>query len=426
VASAALDRHPAAIALPTSAAEVAQVILFARESGLELAIRSGGHSTAGHSTSEGGIVLDLARLKRLDVHPAACTAWAETGLTAGEVTDAAAAHGLAIGFGDTASVGIGGLTLGGGVGYLARKHGLTIDNLPAAEVVGADGRLLRADAETRPDLFWALRGGGGNFGVATRFLHRLHPLEAVTGGLLVLAATPELLADFLAAADTAPEAITTIVNVMPAPPLPFLPKERHGELVVLATVVYAGTGPAADRALAPFRALAEPIVDLIRPQPYAQLFPREEGGPELRAAMRSFFMDGVDVAAAGSILNRLRESTAPMRAVQLRVLGGAITQVPAHATAYAHRRNPIMAGVVALYADPTEASEHERWTEDTAASLRGDDDRVYVNFLGDEGPGRVRAAYPGTTWQRLVAVKRRHDPDNLFRLDHNVPPHEFG
>ena len=185
--------------------------------------------------------------------PAQRTAWAETGLTAREYTTAAAAHGLATGFGDTGSVGIGGLTLGGGVGYLVRKHGLTIDNLLAAEIVTADGQLLRADSENHPDLFWAIRGGGGNFGVATRFQFRLHEVSSVVGGLLILPATPEVIASFIAEAEAAPEELSTIANVMPAPPMPFLPEEQHGKLVVFALLAYTGAVEAGEHALRPFR-----------------------------------------------------------------------------------------------------------------------------------------------------------------------------
>ena len=199
---------------------------------MELAVRSGGHSGAGHSVTDGGIVLDLSDLKGLDIDVEGRTAWAETGLTAAEVTEALGEHGLAIGFGDTGSVGIGGITLGGGVGYLVRKFGLTIDDLLAAEVVTADGQRLLVDAETHPDLFWAIRGGGGNFGVVTRFKYRLHELPETLGGMLILPATAETVAGFIAAAEAAPDELSTIANVMPCPPMPFVPEEHHGELVI--------------------------------------------------------------------------------------------------------------------------------------------------------------------------------------------------
>ncbi len=210
------DRRPAVIVRVADATDVARVVSLARQTGLELAIRSGGHSNAGHSVSDGGIVLDLGDMRALDIDVAARTAWAQTGLTAGDYTTATGKHGLATGFGDTGSVGIGGITLGGGVGFLVRKHGLTIDDLLAAEVVTADGQQLRVDAHTHPDLFWAIRGGGGNFGVATRLKLRLHPLGTIVGGILMLPATPEVIASFVAQAQAAPEELSTIANILPA------------------------------------------------------------------------------------------------------------------------------------------------------------------------------------------------------------------
>jgi len=219
----AIDRHPAVIVRPVDAGEVAHVVSLARQTGLELAIRGGGHSYAGHSTSEGGIVLDLTGLSALEIDAGSRVVRAAGGLTSGDVTNAAAPHGLAVGFGDTASVGIGGITLGGGVGFLVRRQGLTIDHLLGAEVVTADGRVLEVDAERYPDLFWAIRGGGGNFGAVTRFDYRLHPVDTVTGGMLALPATPETLAGLVAAAEAAPEELSVIANVLLAPPLPFVP-----------------------------------------------------------------------------------------------------------------------------------------------------------------------------------------------------------
>ena len=199
-----IDRRPAVIIRPADATDVSRVISLATETGLELAVRSGGHSAAGHSVTDGGIMLDLSDMRRLDIDPQQRTAWAQTGLTAGQYTTATGAHGLATGFGDTGSVGIGGITLGGGIGYLVRKHGLTIDNLLAAELVTADGQLLRVDNQAHPELFWAIRGGGGNFGVATRFQFRLHQVQTIVGGILILPATPEVIAGFIAEAEARP------------------------------------------------------------------------------------------------------------------------------------------------------------------------------------------------------------------------------
>jgi FAD/FMN-containing dehydrogenase len=421
------DRRPAVILRPTDAAEVARVVALARDSGLELAVRSGGHSVAGHGTSDGGILLDLGAMKTLGVDPHSRTAWAQTGLTAGEYTTAAHAHGLATGFGDTPSVGIGGLTLGGGIGYLVRKHGLTVDDLLAAELVTADGEVLHVDDDSHPDLFWAIRGGGGNFGVATRFRFRLHPLDRVVGGMLLLPATPELIAGFIAAAQAAPEELSAIANIMKAPSMPPIPEQAHGRPVIMALLCYAGEVDAGERAVAPFRALATPLADLVRPMPYPEIYQFTEGGPGPdHEAARSLFLDTVDLPAAEAIVERLLAATAPLAVAQLRVLGGAMARVPADATAFAHRGRRIMAAIGAVWERPdaAEAEAHEAWVVEFAAALRQGDPGVYVNFVGDEGQARVREAYPGSTWERLAAVKRRYDPTNLFHRNQNIPPQD--
>jgi FAD/FMN-containing dehydrogenase len=416
------DKRPALIVRAADAGDVARVVGLARETGLELAVRSGGHSVAGHGVSHGGIVLDLSDMRGLEIDPERRVAWAETGLTTGEYTAAAGNHGLATGFGDTGSVGIGGITLGGGVGFLSRKHGLTIDDLLAAEVVTADGQLLRVDPESHPDLFWAIRGGGGNFGVVTRFQFRLHPVDTFVGGMLFLPATPELIAGFVAEAEAAPEELSTIANVMAAPPMPFIPVEQHGKLLVMAFVAYAGPIEDGERAIAPFRELATPLADMVRPMAYAEMFPPEEQEYRPVAVSRTMFVNGVDVQAAEAIVERIGASTADMAVTQIRVLGGAVSRVPADATAYAHRRSPMMVNVAALYQRPEDRPAHEAWVNGLAGKLHQGDEGAYVGFIANEGEERVRAAYPGPTWDRLAEVKRRYDPDNLFRLNQNVPP----
>jgi FAD/FMN-containing dehydrogenase len=416
------DQRPAVIVRVADAADVARVISLARDTGLELAVRSGGHSGAGHSTTEGGIVLDLRDMKALDIDADARTAWAETGLTAEEYSTAAAAHGLATGFGDTGSVGIGGITLGGGIGYLVRKHGLTIDNLLAADLVTADGRLLRVDADNHPDLFWAIRGGGGNFGVATRFQFRLQEVPTFVGGMLLLPASAEVIAEFIALADAAPEELSTIANVMPAPPMPFVPAEQHGQLVVLALLAYAGDVEAGERAIAPFRALATPIADMVKPMPYPEIYPPEEGDYHPTAVAHTMFVDHIDRGVAETIMERLQASDAAMRVAQLRVLGGAMARVPADSTAFAHRRSRIMANLAAFYDGPADRAVRQAWVDDFAAALQQGDTGAYVGFVNDEGEARVHAAYPGSTWERLAAVKGRYDPANLFRRNQNVTP----
>jgi FAD/FMN-containing dehydrogenase len=417
-----VDSRPAAIIRVANATDVARVIALARETGLELAVRSGGHSAAGHSTTDTGIVIDLRDLKALDIDRARRTAWAETGLTAAEVTSAAWADGLAIGFGDTGTVGIGGITLGGGVGYLSRKHGLTIDNLLAAELVTADGELLTVDDESHPDLYWAIRGGGGNFGVATRFKYRLNEVEGFVGGILVLPATADTIAGFMQAADEAPDELSTIANVMPCPPMPFLPEEVHGQLVILAMLARCGDVEAGERAVAPFRNLAPALADMVKEMAYPEMYPPEDDSYRPLAFDHTLFLDSVDRAAGQAIVDHLNASDASLRAVQLRVLGGAMARVPVDATAFAHRERRIMAVVVSFYEGPDDLPRRKAWVEGLVATIDQGVPGAYVNFLRDEGEERLRSAYPGPTWDRLVEVKKRYDPTNLFRLNQNIPP----
>jgi FAD/FMN-containing dehydrogenase len=420
----AVDRRPAVIVRPVDAGEVAHVVALARETGLELAVRGGGHSGAGHGASEGGIVLDLAGLRALEIDAGGRIAHAAGGLTSGQVTNAATPHGLAVGFGDTASVGIGGLTLGGGAGYLVRKHGLTIDHLLGAEVVTADGQVLEVDAGRNPDLFWAIRGGGGNFGVVTRFDYRLHPVDIVTGGMLALSATPETIAGLVAEADAAPEELSLIANVLLAPPMPFLPPELVGSPLLLVMLVHAGPLGEGERAVAPFRALAPPVADFVRAMPFGEMFPAQAQGPPPRSVVRTLFSDALDESAADELIERLQTSTAQLPAAQIRVLGGAASRVPSEATAFAHRQRRLLLNVAAVYASADEDAVHIAWAEDAAAALRTGEEAAYVNFLGDEGAERIRSAYPGSTWDRLAEVKHRYDPENVFRLNQNVPPAE--
>jgi FAD/FMN-containing dehydrogenase len=416
-----IDRRPALIARPNNAADISRVVALARGSGLELAVRSGGHSLAGHGTTDGGIVLDLSAMKGIDIDIAGRTAWAQTGLTAGEYTAAVGAHGLATGFGDTGSVGIGGITLAGGIGYLVRKFGLAVDSLLAAEIVTAEGKLVCADAETHPDLFWAVRGGGGNLGVATRFKFRLHEVDAILGGMLVLPATPDTIASFVAEADAAPEELSTIATVLVAPPLPFLPAETHGQLIILAMMVYAGEVEAGELAIAPFRAIVTPLADMVKPMHYPDIYAPDDRSHPV-GSTRTLFLDTIDRRVAETMLEHIRASTARMAAVEIRVLGGAMARVSPEATAFAHRHARILVNIAARYARPDEAVAHEAWVTELAAALRPDGGSAYVGFLGSEGRTRIREAYPVATWERLVAVKKRYDPTNLFHLNHNVTP----
>jgi FAD/FMN-containing dehydrogenase len=419
---AAAERRPAAVVRVADANDVVAVVNYARDHGVELAVRSGGHSAAGHSTADGGIVIDLRDMKGLEIDAANRTAWAETGLTAGEYSTATVEQGLATGFGDTGSVGIGGITLGGGVGYLGRLHGLTIDNVLAADVVTADGQLRRVDAEHEPDLYWAIRGGGGNFGVVTRFQYRLADVSQFTGGMLILPGTAEVIEGFVRLATEAPDELSTIANVMSAPPMPFLPEDAVGSIVLMGMLAYTGDPESAERVLAPFRALATPMADFVAANPYTTMYPPDDPEYHPTAESRTMFIDHVDRPTAETIVEHLHAIEAPIRVAQLRVLGGAMSRVPSDATAYAHRSNRIMVNVAAFYEGEEDRGRKAEWVKRFSDALYQGDDAAYVNFVGDEGETRTHAAYPGATWDRLAAIKARYDPDNLFHLNQNVAP----
>ena len=417
-----IDKRPSAIVRVSDVADVRRVIATARNEGYELAVRSGGHSIAGHSSTDSGLVIDLHEMSKIEIDANDRIAWVETGATALQVTEALAKHGLAVGFGDVGSVGVGGITLSGGVGFLVRKLGLTIDSLLAAEVMTADGRHLHADAEHHADLFWAIRGGGGNFGVVTRLRFRLHELRQFTGGILILPATAETIAGFAAAAMAAPDELSTIGNVMPAPPLPFLPAEVHGRLVIFAMIAFAGDSESADRAIEPFRSLATPHADMVKPGPYLAMYQPEDPNFHPAVVGRTLFVDSIDKARAEAIFEYLSKSDAAMRVAQIRVLGGAAARIPSDATAYAHRSRPILMNVGAYYEEEADREIRLRWVTEFWKTLQPNDDAAYVGFLADDGPARIRAAYPGSTWDRLTAIKSVYDPTNLFRLNHNVLP----
>jgi FAD/FMN-containing dehydrogenase len=416
------DRRPAAVVRVADASDVSRVVRLARETGAELAVRSGGHGRAGYGTSEGGIVLDLAEMNGVEIDAEGRTAWAQTGVKAGDYTKATGEHGLATGLGDTATVGIGGITLSGGLGYLVRRNGLTIDDVLGAEVVTADGEILEVDEETHADLFWALRGGGGNFGVATRLRFRLHEIDRVVGGMLVLPASAEVISGFVDAADAAPEGLSMIADVRKAPPMPFIPAEWHGTPVVMASMVFAGDAEAGARAIAPIRALAPPLADMVRPIRYKAIY-EGQGNPHPGFdAGTNVLVDGLASGAPEAILEHLETSTAHVAYAQLRVLGGTMARVPDDATAFGHRGAKMMLNIAAMYKTPDERPEHEAWVDSLATALSDGTCAAYVGFLRDDGDQSLRRAYPPATLERLAEVKRRYDSDNLFRRNLNVHP----
>jgi FAD/FMN-containing dehydrogenase len=284
--------------------------------------------------------------------------------------------------------------------------------------------LLEVDEETHADLFWALRGGGGNFGVVTRLRFRLHEIDEVIGGMLMLPASVDVITGLIAVAEAAPEELSVIANVAKAPPLAFIPAEQYGKPVVFALMVYAGDAEAGERAIAPIRALANPLADMVRPIRYPQMYMGPEGPPAPFSTGTNMLVDALAPRAAEAILEHLEAATAAMAGIQLRVLGGAVARVPDDATAFGNRGAKLMVNIAAMSERPEERPEHEAWANAlTKALSAGTATAAYVGFLGDEGEEGVRRAYPPATLERLARVKRHYDPDNLFRLNLNVPPH---
>ena len=419
-----VDRSPLAIVRAADAADVAAGVAFARDHALPLAVRSGGHSVAGHSMADGAVVIDLSGMKAIAIDPVTRTARVGAGVTSGDLLGPAAAHGLALSTGDTASVGMGGLVTGGGIGFMVRKSGLTIDNLLAAQVVTAAGAIVTASADEHPDLFWAIRGGGGNFGIVTEFTFRLAPVGQILGGALILPASRDVLRGYLNYAAAAPDDLTTIANVMHAPPAPFIPQEQVGSLVVMILVCWTGSVEAGERALAPLRALATPVADLVGPMPYPALYQltAHQSAPH-GAAVRAMFADELSDATLDATLAAMACASSPFSAVQFRGLGGALARVAADATAFAHRDRRYFVSIIGAWLDATEdAAAHRAWVAALWQAIRHEGHGTYVNFLQNEGTNRVHDAYPAATFARLAVVKQRYDPQNLFRLNQNIAP----
>jgi FAD/FMN-containing dehydrogenase len=424
VVNITVDRRPLAIVQAANPQDVAEAVRFARDRALPLAVRSGGHSIARYSMVDDAIVADLSGMKCVSVDPEARIARVQAGATSGDLAGPAHAHGLALSTGDTHSVGMGGLTTGGGIGFMVRKYGLAIDNLLAAQVVTAAGQIVTASATEHPDLFWAIRGGGGNFGIVTEFTYRLAPVGQILGGELLLPASRAVIRGYLDYVAAAPDDLTTIANLMHAPPAPFVPQERVGEPVLSILVCWTGSVAEGERALAPLRALATPVADTVSPIPYPDIyqFTAHQAAPH-GVSIRSMFADQLSDAALDASLDAMEHATSPFSLIQFRGLGGALARVGNDATAFAHRDKRYFVAIIGLWLDAAEdPAVHGAWTELLWQTIRPEGSGVYVNFLENEGADRVRDAYPPATFARLVEIKRKYDPRNIFRFNQNIPP----
>ena len=426
--NAAHDRRPAVVIRCAGAADVIRAVEFARSEGLEVAVRGGAHSIAGFSTSDGGVVIDTSPMQGIRVDPAGRRVVAQPGLTWSAFDHETQAFGLAVTGGLVSSTGIAGFTLGGGIGWLLRKYGLTCDNLLSADVVTADGQLVAASEQEHPDLFWALRGGGGNFGVVTSLEYRLHPVgPLVFAGPVFFAAADaaQVLRGWRDLTATLPDELTTVANILVAPPVPFLPEAVHGQMVVGILGVYAGPVEDGERAAQPLRTLAEPIADLMGPMPYAAMQCLLD--PLWEAGAHNYFtaalLDQLTDDTIELLLAQHAAGKAPVRELHLHHCGGAMARVSAGATAFAHRSATYLLNVVARSPDREGFEEHAGWARATHQAMAPwSTGGGYVNFTSEPGQDKVQASYPPDTYGRLVAVKDRYDPTNLFRRNQNICP----
>jgi FAD/FMN-containing dehydrogenase len=427
VVNAMIDKRPAVIVRPVDAADVIVAVDVAREHDLLLSVRGGGHSAPGHSTNDGGLVIDLSSMRHVVVDPHRRRASVGGGATLGEVDHATAPFGLAVPSGIISTTGVGGLTLGGGTGHLTRAHGLTCDSLVAADVVTADGRLLRADDERHPELFWALRGGGGNFGVVTNFEFELHAVDSVLGGPIFYDASAlrqllELYRDFM---HSAPAQLGAFFGIHLAPPLPFLAESYHGAPVCLVAVCWPGDLGRGWDAIGPLLEHDAMIGSGIEVLQFAE-FNRANDAlapPGLHGYMRGKFLDEITDATIDVHAEFGPKIPTANSGVHLYPIDGAAWDVPADATAFGHRSSRYSMGVFAACDDPADVAASVRWVRDYTVALEAcAPGGGYVNFLaGDEGDQAVRASY-GANYDRLAAIKLAYDPHNLFRMNQNIPP----
>ena len=423
-----IDRRPALIARCSSASDVSAVVGFARRTGLPLAVRGGGHSFPGLSVCDGGVVADLRPMCEIRVDPNAGTATAKAGALLGELDQATQEFGLAVPSGIVTHTGVAGLTLGGGIGWIMRKHGLTVDQLLSAQVVTADGELEQASEDENPDLFWGIRGGGGNFGIVTEFEFGLNPLgPTVVAGPIFwpMSESPRLLRFYREWIAEAPDELMTIVIHRKAPPLDFVPAELHGELVVAVVCCYCGSIEDGERVIAPLRRFGRPVLDLCEPKPYlahqAMFDPSFPHG-------RWYYMRSCDVAElTDEVIDTTVEHSmrikSPLTAFPIWQMGGAVARKDEDATAFNGRHAGHTFNITASTESAEGFDEEREWVRGLWSALEPHHtDSVYVNFLMDEGEDRIRAAYGGERFERLKALKAKYDPENLFSLNQNIPP----
>jgi len=424
-----IDKRPALIVQPIDEQDVVTAVNFAREQGLLLAVRGGGHNVAGFGTCDDGLVIDLSRMKEIDVRPKDQTVRAQGGLTWAEFDRATQVYGLATTGGLVSSTGMAGFTLGGGIGWLMRKYGLAADNLLSADVVTAQGQRLKASRYENADLFWGLRGGGGNFGVVTSFEFQLHPLgPSVLGGALFypLAQAGELLSFYRQWGQSLPDELTSMAAFLTAPPEPFVPKALVGSKMIAIALCFAGQVEQGQAALQPLRAAIPAAIDLVGPIPYTSLQKMfDASAPRgIRSYWKSEYLADIPDDFVKVLVEYAGKAPSPFTAVHLQHLGGAIQHKAADETAFTHRDAHFVLNIIGEWMEAGQDSENIAWVRGLWQAVKSyASGGVYLNFMdNNEGEARIRAAYGETKFARLVELKKKYDPGNLFRLNQNIPP----
>ncbi|MCH8062226.1 MAG: FAD-binding oxidoreductase [Chloroflexi bacterium] len=426
--NAMIDKRPSLIVRCAGVADVISCVNFARANSLLVAVRGAGHNVAGTAVCDGGIVIDLSQMKGVRTDLAARTVRAEPGLTWAELNHDLQPFGLAATGGFISTTGIGGLTLGGGLGWLVRKHGLACDNLLSVDIVTADGKFLTASATENEDLFWGVRGGGGNLGVVTSFEFRVHPVGTVLSGMVVhpIARAKEVLQFWREFEATAPVELTTGAGLLMAPSAPFVPEEAWGTPVIGVFGVYTGDLDAGEQAIRPLREFGPPVVDLFQPTPYniAQAMLDDFMPTGYHNYWKSSFLTDLTDDAIDTMIAQFAKVPSPMTVVIIEHNGGgAMNRVGASETAFGHRDMSYNFLIPSLWADPADSEKNVTWTREFWEAMQPfARDAVYVNYLDQEGDERVKAAYAAPTYDRLVTLKNKYDPTNLFRLNQNIKP----
>jgi hypothetical protein len=423
-----IDRRPALIARCAGVADVIAAVNFARENDLQVAVRGGGHSVPGYAVVHGGVVVDLSPMKGVWIDPEARVARAQAGLTWKELDRETQVFGLAVTGGRVSNTGIAGLTLGGGSGWLERKIGFTVDNLISADVVTADGRFVRASEEQNEDLFWGLKGGGGNFGIVTSFEYRLHPVGPILlGGMLMYPASQarEVLRFYRDFIETAPDELGGGCAFVTAPPEPFVPDPVQGTQVLAVVVCYFGPIEEGEAAIQPLREALPPAIDLVQPMPYTVLQSLTDAGTPsgMQNYWKAGFLEELPDEAIDAFVEQAAKVTSPLTQVLLLPMGGALARVPDEEIPLGLRDSVFNFHAISMWADPMDPEKHISWAREMAeATEPWTSERIYLNFIGDEGEERVRTAYDPEKFRRLVALKDKYDLTNLFRLNQNIQP----